>query len=213
LFLFCVTCTSFAGSYIQQDSTKVSPPPVSSSPVIETEKVDSTPSELKSTGSHPKYDKIVKKNGEIIRCIISEKNIYEISYINPQTNKITTISTNNVKEIRYATGKKELIDNNPEKAPKDWVVTSGEKDWQKVKITYLQKDVESLVEKGPIDATFEAIKLDATTEVMERNANIILKKKAAKIGATIVYVSYKHVNKTYGEMPSIEMKGVAYGNE
>jgi hypothetical protein len=173
--------------------------------------VDTTPAELKSTTGKSKYDKIIKKDGTVIRCVINEKNLYEVSYINPQTNKMTTISANSVKEIHYATGKTELVDNNPEKAPKDWVVTPGDKDWIKVKITYQQADVESLAEKGPIDAIYESKKMDMTPEAMEKNAHVILKKKAANIGATIVYISSKHINKTYGELPSIEMNGVAYG--
>ena len=182
-------------------------------PVIEKEhlQIDTTPAELRSTSGKSKYDKIIKNNGEIIRCIITDKNIYEITYINPKTNKMSTLNVNSVKEVKYSSGKSELMDKSPEKAPKDWVIKSGDSEWQNVKITYQQSDVESMVEKGPVDAFFEATKLDVTTETLERSANVMLKKKAVKLGATIIYISTKHVNKTYGEMPSIDIKGVAYG--
>ncbi len=159
------------------------------------------------------FDKIMKRNGDSILCNITSKNLYEVEYTKPKSKTKLKLSTANIKEIFYANGKYELIDNTPEKKKKDWTVAASEIDWKNVTITYEPTDVTGLIEKGQIDAYFEAKKMTSENEVLERNAYAILKKKAYSMKATIVLITDKKFNRMYGEMPSITIIGVAYGKE
>lgn len=159
------------------------------------------------------YDKIMKKSGDSIMCTITNKNLYEVEYTKPNSKTKIKLSTANIKEIYYANGKYDLIDNTPEKKQKDWTVVSSEVDWKNVIITYKQSDVEGLVEKGPIDAYFEAKKMNTDNESLERNAYAILKKKAYSLKATKVLITDKKFNRMYSELPSINVNAIAYGKE
>jgi hypothetical protein len=157
-----------------------------------------------------KLDKIIKRNGDSIFCKITSKNLFEVSYLKSGSNKEYKLSSANIKEIFFANGKYELIDNNPEKKKKDWTVTPTEKEWDKIIMTNDPKDVDDMVEKGPIEAVFEAKKMNTTNELMEKNVIAILKKKAYSMKATAILIIEKNINRMYGELPSIEIKAIAY---
>jgi hypothetical protein len=160
-----------------------------------------------------KMDIIVKRNGDSILCKIIGKNLYEVEYQKQGNKTSTKLSTASVKEFFYSDGRYELIDNNPEKKKKDWTVTAAEKDWNKVLVTSEQADVAGMVEKGNIEATFEAKKMNTDVDFLEKNAYSILKKKAYSLKAVAVLVVSKTINRTYGELPNIIVKAVAYGKE
>jgi hypothetical protein len=157
-----------------------------------------------------KLDKIIKRNGDSIICKITSKNLFEVNYLKPGDKKEIKLSTANIKEIYFASGKYELIDNNPEKKKKDWTVAPTEKEWDKIVVTNNPNDVEDLVEKGPIEAVFEAKKMSTTNELMEKNVMAILKKKAYAMKANTILIVEKNINRMYGELPSIEVKAIAY---
>jgi hypothetical protein len=158
-------------------------------------------------------DKIMKRNGDSILCKIISHNLYEVEYLKPPSKAKIKLSTANIKEIFYANGKYELIDNTPEKKKKDWTVTSAEVEWKNITITYEPTDVTGLIEKGQVDAFFEAKRMSSENELLERNAYSILKKKAYSMKATIVLITSKKFNRMYGEMPSITVIATAYGKE
>jgi hypothetical protein len=175
--------------------------------------VDTAATSVNVTSNVSGFDKIIKRNGDSILCKIIGKNLYEVEYQKPGNKTSSKLSTASIKELFYSDGKYELIDNNPEKKKKDWTVTAAEKDWNKVQITSEQADVEGMVEKGTIEATFEAKKMNTDADFLERNAYSILKKKAYALKAGMVLIVSKTINRTYGELPNIEIKAVAYGKE
>lgn len=160
-----------------------------------------------------RLDKIVKKNGDSVLCKIINKNLYEIEYLKPGKKITIKLSTANIKEIYYASGKYELIDNTPEKKKKDWTVVPSENEWRNITVTYESKDISGLIEKGPLDAFFEAKKINSDNDLLERTACNILKKKASSMKATVILIVAKKFYRMYGEMPSIELKAIAYGKE
>jgi hypothetical protein len=157
-----------------------------------------------------KLDKIIKRNGDSILCKITSKNLFEVNYLVPGNKKALRISAANIKEIFFANGKYELVDNNPEKKKKDWTVAPAEKEWDNIVITNDPKDVDELAEKGPIEAVFEAKKMSTSNELMEKNVTVILKKKAFAMKANVILIVEKNINRMYGELPSIEIKAIAY---
>lgn len=160
-----------------------------------------------------KYDLIIKRNGESVRCKILRKDIYEVNYLVPNEAFEYRLSTVNIKEIYYADGKYDLIDNTPEKKKKDWTVVTPERDWRNIFVTYDPNEVAGLVEKGPIDGFFEAKRLNSENDLLERNVYSILKKKASTMKAIAVLIVDKKINRMYGEPPNITVKAIAYGKE
>jgi hypothetical protein len=158
-------------------------------------------------------DKIIKRNGDSILCKIIGKNLYEVEYSKPQSKTKLKLSTANIKEIFYANGKYELIDNTPEKKKKDWTVASSEVEWKNITITYEPTEVKGLIEKGQVDAFFESKRMSTENELLERTSYVILKKKAYSMKATIILITSKKFSRMYGEMPSITVIGTAYGKE
>ena len=159
-------------------------------------------------------DKIVKKSGVFFYVTFVSKNLYEISYKKPGENIIQKISTSDISRIYHRNGKVDVVDNNPEKKAKDWVVKASENEWQRVKVVNDEEKVAGMLEKGEIEAEYTAKKLtNSDNELLEKNAIIVLKKKAFSLKANYVLVKSKNVERNYGEMPSIKMSGIAYFKE
>jgi hypothetical protein len=159
------------------------------------------------------FDKIVKQNDDTIFCTITDKNLYEISFIKPNSKYENKISTKTIKEIFYSDGKYELVDNNPEKKNKEWVVTASEIEWKNIIITSKPEEVAGLIDKGPMEAKFEAKKTNTDNETLERSVYTMLKRKAYSMKATTVLVTKKNFFRAYGEIPYVEVKAIAYGKE
>lgn len=158
------------------------------------------------------FDRLVKTNGEQLIISIKSENAKEVSFIYPLNTVVNFIPLAQVKEIKYKDGTSKVVDLASETNLKVVKITGNpEDDWKLVKITYEPSDVEGLPELGPIDAKAEAKKMNTSTEVLERNAIIYLKKRAARMGAQKVLVTSNEIVSEYGELPSVTIKGVAYG--
>jgi hypothetical protein len=204
IFFFLAICAY--GSYSFSEKLAV----LASDTVKSVTAKDTSVTEIKNPET-PGLDKIIKRSGDSIMCTVLNKNLFEIEYCKPQSKTRLKISTANVKEIYFANGKYELIDNAKEKNKKDWTVTSSEAEWKSVVITSDPSDVAGLSEKGQVEAVLEAKKMTTDNETLEKNANAILKKKAFSMKATHVLVTDKKFMHNYGEMPGIKLIGTAYG--
>lgn len=159
------------------------------------------------------YDTIFKKSGFAILCKVKDKNLFEIKYIKKGEKLERKISTRELKSISYANGKTELIDNNPQKSKKDWVTTSSEIEWKRVKTFKDPAEVAGMTEKGDIEAEYVASKMTMGNDVMERNAIAILQKKALTLKGNAILILTKEIKREYGEIPSIKMTAKAYSRE
>jgi len=220
IFIFIMPVISIAGRLNEKnnnqftgDSLSNQKPDTNKKNLAPSNYIDSSELQQKNTAPSEKEDKIIRRKGDSILCKILSKNIYEIEYVKAGDKTHHKINTAAIKEIFYGNGKYELVDNNPEKKKKDWALTHVDPDWSKIIITYEANDMAGLVEKGPIDAFFESNKMTAENEFLEKNAYSILKKKASSMKATTVLITEKNINRTYGELPNITLKAVAYGKE
>jgi hypothetical protein len=159
-------------------------------------------------------DKFVKKTGVFFYGTFVSKNLYEINYKKPGENIVKKVSTADFSRIYHRNGKIDIIDYNPQKNSKNWVVQNSEQEWQRVKIVAEEDKVAGMTEKGEIEAEYIAKKLNnSDNELLEKNAIIVLKKKAFSLKANYVLVKTKNIERNYGEMPSIKMTGIAYLKE
>lgn len=198
---------------IKVDSTKVTKIEPQKQVSIKDSLIPASPAKQQLSYDTAGLDKITKKNGDVLIVKIINKNIYEVEYKIPGEVNSKKLNKNNIKEIKYANGKVEVLDNNPEKKQKDWAVVASENEWSKIKVVYNASDVTGMVEKGQIDSEFEAKKMNTEDETLERTAIVVLKKKAFALKASTILITEKTFDRQYGELPAIKMKATAYGNE
>jgi hypothetical protein len=157
------------------------------------------------------YDRVFMKNGDVLVCNIKDQNLYVVRIVYPLNTAIEAVNTSDIHYLNFFDGRYQLVNNKPEIVEnRTWAVVVSEKDWEKVEITEDASLVSNLVEKGVIKARYTG-KQTATNQYLEKSASIILRKKAARMKASVVVVSEKNVQRDYGELPVIDMKGIAYG--
>lgn len=84
-------------------------------------------------------------------------------------------------------------------------------DWRKVKIVKKEANVLGMKKIKKIEATAKGNNQGyQTPKSLERNARIILRKKAAKLNANFILLTNKSVAVAFGEIPSATLYGVAY---
>lgn len=83
--------------------------------------------------------------------------------------------------------------------------------WRKVKIVKKEANVLGMKKIKEIEATAKGTGQGyQTPKSLERNARIILRKKAAKMNANFILLTNKSVAVAFGETPSATLFGVAY---
>ncbi|MBN2349321.1 MAG: hypothetical protein JXJ22_10810 [Bacteroidales bacterium] len=165
------------------------------------------------------YDKIVTFEKELYIVKIQNITPSEIIFRYPLNTFISKIHRTKVSQILYANGKIdlfkpiEIINDTDTLLPDERIIVKEIKDWKKVIVVYSETDVPyDLVEKGIISARYESSKIKATGEFLEKNGMIIIRKKAANIEADYLLITNKNIHKAYGDLPFIELEGIAYGN-
>ena len=144
-------------------------------------------------------DTITKINGEKIVVKIINTSEKDVTFSYPGETMTTNLSKNLIRDIVYSSGRKEKIS--------EMVIISGEKDWEKVKLTTLTSDIEGLVKKGDLDARKTNLgpiytPAKKTNDKLEKE----IKVEAAKLGAHIVLLTNLSPSST-----EFRISGVAYG--
>jgi hypothetical protein len=84
-------------------------------------------------------------------------------------------------------------------------------DWRKVKIVEKEANVLGMKKIKKIEATAKGDNQGYhTPKSLERNARIILRKKAAKLNANFILLTNKSIAVAFGETPSATLFGTAY---
>ncbi len=159
---------------------------------------------LKEKPEEASSDIIIKHDKE--RLYVDVKKIYmnDLYYTLPGDSKIRKMDQRLVHKIIYATGKIEIVNENPPE-----IRNVG--DWKKVKVTYDRAEVDGLVEVTHLKAVAEgSTRGFSTPKSLERSAIIILKRKAALVNAPMVLVTDKKTHVAFGEAPSTTLMGIAY---
>ena len=87
-------------------------------------------------------------------------------------------------------------------------------DWRKVKIVKKEANILGMKKIQKIQATAKGSGQGyQTPKSLERNARVILRKKAGKLGANYILLTNKSIAVAFGETPSATLFGVAYTNK
>ncbi len=146
-------------------------------------------------------DTIVHIAGQRKVVKVSHITATKIFYTYPGRDNVFEIDRNQVERIIYHGGRVEVLNR-----PAFQMLQEG--DWRTVFITKNEQDVEGLYLRGEVTARAAAAKNRKETI---RNAEIRLKKQAAGMNANIIYLTNTEFQGGFGDVPSITLRGRAYG--
>lgn len=140
------------------------------------------------------------------KLVVEVKNISSSSvrYKDPETGESKTLQRKQIQKIIFSNGRKEVFN-------KPVMMEVAEGDWKTVIITDRKNDVQGLYELGNVEAKSSAGSRSAKSA--KKSASIRLQKKTALLGGMIVLVTKEQSVGGFGEPPTYEMKGIAYGFE
>jgi len=167
-----------------------------------------------------RYDKILTYDHQVYVVKIQNITPSHILFLYPFNPELHSISRTEVSQIHYGRGKIDIFLPLADKSGFDRqivdtarIIIRNRRDWEKVTITEKAEDIAGMINKGTISAFFEADFVTAGNDYLEKNASIILKKKAANMSAPVVLLINKNFHKAYGDLPSVELEGVIYNYE
>jgi hypothetical protein len=166
------------------------------------------------------FDKILTYQHEVFIAKIQNITPNFVLFLYPFNTELQSLSRNEISQIQYADGaidiflpltnkdgfSREVVDTAR-------IIVRSRRDWEKVTLTDRSEDIAGMVEKGKVIACYQADYVNAANEYLEKNAQIILRKKAANLNAPVVLLTSKNFHKAYGDPPSIELEGILYNYE
>jgi len=166
------------------------------------------------------YDKILTYSHEVYIAKINNITPNFVLFLYPFNTELQSINRNDISQIQYADGTIDIFLPLTDKAGFDReivdtarIIIRNRRDWEKVTLTEKSEDITGLVEKGKVIANYQADYVNAENEYLEKNAQIIIRKKAANLNAPFVLLINKYFHKAYGDPPSIELEGILYNYE
>ena len=164
--------------------------------------------DLKSTTvipkpSNNKLDTIIRLGGKKIICTIQKVNQTSVQYTRQNETSIQEILRKEIEKIIYRNGRKEVYNK-----PVFSMIDVSQ--WEAVLVTENEGDVEGLYKRGVIKAN--ASSDSRSPKAAKTSATIRMQKKAANMGALIVYITHSEMKGGYGEIPGWELEGIAYSD-
>jgi hypothetical protein len=166
------------------------------------------------------YDKILTYSHKVY--IVKVQNITPslVLFLYPCNTDLNSINRNEISQIQYADGSIDIFlpltdksEFSNEVVDTARIIIRNRRDWEKVTLTDKSEDISGMIEMGKISANFQADFVNAQNDYLEKNAVIILRKKAANLNAPVVLLVNKNFHKAYGDPPSVELEGILYSYE
>jgi hypothetical protein len=166
------------------------------------------------------FDKILTYSHDVYIAKINNITPNFVLFLYPFNTELQSLSRNDISQIQYADGTIDIFLPLTDKSgfDKEVVDTSriiirSRRDWEKVTLTEKSEDISGMIEIGKVIANYQADYVNVENEYLEKNAQIILRKKAANLNAPYVLLINKNFHKAYGDPPSIELEGILYNYE
>ncbi|MBN2762701.1 MAG: hypothetical protein JXR41_06400 [Bacteroidales bacterium] len=166
------------------------------------------------------YDKILTYSHQVYIVRIQNITPSLVLFIYPFNTDLHSLNRNEISQIQYANGHIDIFLPLTDKNGFDQkivdtarIIIRNKHDWEKVTLTDKHEDISGLVEKGKITASYKADYVNAANEYLEKNARIILRKKAANLNTPFVLLVNANYHKSYDDLPSIELEGILYNYE
>jgi hypothetical protein len=164
------------------------------------------------------FDKIITFDRHVYVVKINNITYSEVRFNYPSDDRLNSLNRSKISQILYSDGRRDVfipLDDRKVKEKKlvdtTRIIIKNQKDWMKVLVTENPVEVNNLITKGNIKASYEAEIGNAGNDELMRQAGIILKKKAAALKAHYVLIDTKFFYKAYGDLPKVEVTGRAFG--
>lgn len=140
------------------------------------------------------------------KLVVQVRNISSstIRYSEAGSDETTTLQRKQIQKIVFSNGRKEVFNK-----PVMMMVEAG--DWKTVIVTDRKNDVSGLYELGAVKGKSSAGSRNA--KAAKKSAIIRLQKKTANLGGMIVLITKEQSIGGFGEPPTFEVEGMAYGYE
>ena len=140
------------------------------------------------------------------KLVVEIRNISSASlrYKDVEKNEIITLQRKQIQKVIFSNGRKEVFN-------KPVMMMVAEGDWKTVIVTNRKDDVNGLYELGEVNAKSSAGSRSAKSA--KKSAVIRLQKKTAGLGGMIVLITKEESIGGFGEPPTYQVKGIAYGFE
>lgn len=162
------------------------------------------------------YDKIITFDNEVYIVKIQNITLTEVRFVYPLNTRLETLNRQKISQIIYCNNSIDLF--TPFDMEKtdllpvqdERLIVDERKAWEKIHISEDMGDVEGMIEIGPVTAAYTADRIQISDNYLEKNGLIILKRRAANLGADFVLITGKSVSNGYGDNPAIKIEGIAY---
>ncbi|MGC8824394.1 MAG: hypothetical protein ACP5PZ_07325 [Bacteroidales bacterium] len=159
-------------------------------------------------------DTIIKKSGVPIIGKVEGKTKFEVLVRLPGAKDVQRVNNSVIKEIRYGNGTIEIVEARTGQMSKEQVQGKiKSKDWTGILVANEGSDLSGYTEKGEIEVKYEATRMNMSNSELERNGIILLRKRAATMGGSVIKITAKSIVREYGSFPSITMKALVYSTE
>ncbi|MCX7986838.1 MAG: hypothetical protein N2662_07855 [Bacteroidales bacterium] len=159
-------------------------------------------------------DTIIKKSGVPIIGKIEGKTKFEVLIRIEGEKDIQRINNSVIKEIHYGNGKIEIIEAKTGQMSKEQIQGKTKtKDWTSILVANDGSDLSGFIEKGEIEVRYDATRINMSNSELERNGIVLLRKRAASMGGSVIKVTSKNITREYGSFPFITMKAMVYSTE
>jgi len=159
-------------------------------------------------------DTIIKKSGVPIVGKVEGKTKFEVLIRVPGTKDVQRVNNSVIKEIRYGNGTIEIVEAKTGQMSKEQMQGKQKsKDWTSVLVANEGSDLSGFVEKGEVEIRYDATRMNMSNSELERNGIVLLRKRAASMGGSVIKVTGKSIVREYGSFPFITMKAMVYSTE
>ncbi len=156
-----------------------------------------TPSQKKEVP----MDTIVKLGGRKLIVDVTKVTATDVYFMQPNKQEVISIERKQIEKIIYRSGKIEQLN-------KPLLMMVDEGSWEGVLITDNKDETKGLYEVGLVNAI--SASNSRSKKAAKQSATIRLQKRAANLGAYIIYLTKAEAKGGYGEIPGYEMEGIAY---
>lgn len=146
-------------------------------------------------------DTIVKLGGRKLIVDVTKVTATDVYFMQPNKQEVTSIERKQIEKIIYRSGKVDQLN-------KPLLKMVDEGSWEGVLITTNKDDLKGLYEVGLVNAI--SASNSRSKKAAKQSATIRLQKKAANLGAYIIYLTKAEAKGGYGEIPGYAMEGIAY---
>jgi hypothetical protein len=156
------------------------------------------------TKERAQTDSIFRLGGKVLLVNVISVSAADVVYKKPGDTQAVTLERKQIERIVYKSGRVDIFN-------KPVLQMIGADQWEAVLVTENKADIEGLFKYGMVTSTSTSDSRSA--KAAKKSATIRLQKKAANLGANIIFLTKSQAKGGYGELPGYEMEGIAYGFE